>query len=260
MLLSDAIGCCKMKISVVTPTWNEESWLPRLLECLKLMEDVEEIVIADNNSIDNTVNVAKQYGCKVVSGGKPAQARNSGAKIAQNDIIIFIDADTIVSSQVINAVKSHFSDPEVVGVHFNTCPITKDRFILFCYAFLNWYFETLFKIGLTQGVGSFIAVKKSAFEQVNGFNEEIAAAEDIDFYRRLGKTGKVIFDSNNKVFVSARRFHTESPLMFVLKCLIWAPLRLADTNISLIHYKWFSYPQHLAERESGLLEDITSQK
>ena len=245
-----------MKISIVIPTWNEETWLPRLLESLKPIASVDEIIIADNNSIDHTVALAKRYDCKIVQGGKPAQGRNAGGRAAKNDLIIFIDADAIVTPPVIEALEKIFSDPKVIGAHFSIQPITSDKFIIVCYWLMNLYFYTLLKLGVAQGIGGFIAVRKSAFEKVGGFDETLEAAEDTDFHRRLGKVGKVIFEPKHKVLVSARRYSIEKPMTFILKCLVWAPLRLFGIQASLINYRWSIYSDSLLEQEAMLLQGM----
>jgi glycosyltransferase involved in cell wall biosynthesis len=67
-------------VSVVIPTWNEELWLPRLLDQLQCQSTVAEVIVADNASVDNTVRIANDYGCLVVDGGRPGVGRNRGAK------------------------------------------------------------------------------------------------------------------------------------------------------------------------------------
>jgi glycosyltransferase involved in cell wall biosynthesis len=69
-----------MRLSVVIPTWNEQLWLPRLLQSLMAAQNLAEIIVADNASQDATVSIAKAYGCKVVSrewlviGGRRSRA------------------------------------------------------------------------------------------------------------------------------------------------------------------------------------------
>ena len=63
----------KMKLSIIIPTYNEEKYLPELLKSIKEQNfSSYEIIVADNDSNDNTVKIAESYGCKVVSGGLPA--------------------------------------------------------------------------------------------------------------------------------------------------------------------------------------------
>ena len=62
-----------VKLSIIIPTYNEEWYLPKLLDSLdnQTFSDFE-IIVADNHSKDCTVSVAKKHGCRVVKGGLPA--------------------------------------------------------------------------------------------------------------------------------------------------------------------------------------------
>ena len=84
-------------LSIIIPALNEEKYLPLLLKEIKKQNfaDDLEIIVADAGSEDKTVEIAKNYGCKIVQGGLPARGRNEGAKIAQGDIFLFMDADNI---------------------------------------------------------------------------------------------------------------------------------------------------------------------
>src|SRR5215469_1255477 len=86
----------KRRIDVIIPTWNEELWLPRLLNCLKASEIIRSVIVADNGSQDNTRSIADAFGCRLVQGGTPARARNTGALHASTDILLFVDADTVL--------------------------------------------------------------------------------------------------------------------------------------------------------------------
>ena len=83
-------------LSIIIPTLNEENYLPLLLAEIKKQDfDDYEIIVADANSGDDTLRVAKAFGCKVTQGGLPAKGRNEGAKIASGDLLLFIDADAV---------------------------------------------------------------------------------------------------------------------------------------------------------------------
>jgi glycosyltransferase involved in cell wall biosynthesis len=78
------------KISIIIPTKNEETCLPKLLDSIKSQDFPDyEIIIADANSTDKTREIAKSYGCIVVDGGLPAVGRNRGAEVANGEILLF---------------------------------------------------------------------------------------------------------------------------------------------------------------------------
>jgi len=100
-----------MKISVVIPTKNEEKNLPTVLK--ELPKYIEEIIVVDGNSSDDTVKIAKRYGAKVLyeSIGK-GYALRKGMEAANGDIIITMDADCshrcVEIGLLVEAIKSGF--------------------------------------------------------------------------------------------------------------------------------------------------------
>lgn len=244
-------------ISLVIPTWNEERWLPRLLKSALKLNCCSEIIVADNDSSDNTKSIAAKSGCRIVSGGRPARARNSGAAASLGSWILFCDADTILADNVIERLYLHMQRPNVVGIHFRIEPISATRFVNVCYKVMYLYLRLLASVNLVQGVGSFIAVRKDAFVKAGGFNEKISVGEDADFLRRLGKIGVIAFDRKATVFVSARRFSLENPFYFAAKTVFWAVLRLFGSSRSVLGYKWQTYPAEFAIQEQEALGDLS---
>ena len=83
-----------MILSIIIPTYNEEEYLPVLLESIKKQSFKDyEIIVADANSTDRTREIAESYGCIVVDGGLPAAGRNNGAKVATGEYLLFLDSD-----------------------------------------------------------------------------------------------------------------------------------------------------------------------
>lgn len=87
-----------MKVTVVIPAYNEEKYLAGVLEPLKKLEDISQIIVVSDGSTDNTVQVAEKCGVQVIvlsenigKGGAMAVGVNS----AQEEIILFLDGDLI---------------------------------------------------------------------------------------------------------------------------------------------------------------------
>src|SRR5512145_1706554 len=103
-------------ISFVVPAHNEELLLGRTLAAIhdaaRRAERPYEIVVADDASTDRTATVAVEHGARVVPivRRQIAAARNAGAAAAVGDILIFVDADTIVSPEVVAATLAALSD------------------------------------------------------------------------------------------------------------------------------------------------------
>ena len=90
------------RFSLIIPAWNEQAYLPRLLDTVDEARtryrggpDAAEVIVADNDSTDATAVIARDRGCRVVHVAKRriAAARNGGAGIARGEILCFVDAD-----------------------------------------------------------------------------------------------------------------------------------------------------------------------
>ncbi len=84
-----------MSISVVIPAFNEEKYIANVIESVKKGNIANEIIVVDNNSSDNTSDIAKKCGATVVFCGKQGKgyAMEKGLMMATGDVIVFIDGD-----------------------------------------------------------------------------------------------------------------------------------------------------------------------
>ena len=98
-----------MKFSVVINTYNAAKHLRQTLESVK---NVDEIVICDMHSNDETLTIAKEYNCKVVyfeNVGFCEPARNFAIQSACNDWVLVLDADEVATPELINFCSEHIS-------------------------------------------------------------------------------------------------------------------------------------------------------
>lgn len=101
------------KISVVINTYNAELHLRRVLESVK---DFDEIVVCDMESTDHTIEIAKEYGCKIVTfpkaNHKSAEpARTFAIQSASHKWVLVVDADELITSELRQALYQHISKP-----------------------------------------------------------------------------------------------------------------------------------------------------
>jgi cellulose synthase/poly-beta-1,6-N-acetylglucosamine synthase-like glycosyltransferase len=190
-----------------------------------------------------------EMGCAVTLGGIPAIGRNAGARLAKHDYLVFADADVVFPKEVVARALLELQDAGVAAVHFRVDALGGGRFVRLSYSILAGYTRILNRLGIAQGVGSLIAVRKSAFEQIGGFREDLSAGEDADFLRRVGRVGRVIYEESLRVTVSPRRFRVENPVLFGAKTALWGLLRLLDLPLTLISYRWRRYSTAIAERD-----------
>jgi len=179
----------KRKLSIIIPTKNEEKYLPLLLKKLKKQSFQDfEIIVADNDSKDKTVKIAKKFGCKIVKGGLPAIGRNNGANFAKGEILLFLDADNIyIENDFLEKALREFKRRNLGVAGFFVFP--KEGFIdLFLYSF--FYIFAFLTQWFLPHASNAILVKKEIFKKVGGFNEEVLMGEDHYFVRKASKFGK----------------------------------------------------------------------
>lgn len=84
-----------MKISVVIPAYNEEKFIEKVIKAVKKCEKIDEIIVVDNNSSDNTNKIARENGAITVFCKRQGKgyAMEKGIKVATGDIIAFVDGD-----------------------------------------------------------------------------------------------------------------------------------------------------------------------
>lgn len=87
-----------MKVSAIVPAYNEAERIAAVLEPLNAAKRVDEIIVVDDGSTDDTAQVARRYKAKVLllsqNVGK-AEALNRGVQLAKHDILLFLDADLV---------------------------------------------------------------------------------------------------------------------------------------------------------------------
>lgn len=198
-----------MRLSIVIPTLNEERYLPILLQQLKkqTMQDFE-VIIADGGSSDNTLEIARSFGCKIVKGGTPAKGRNEGAKVAKAEILLFMDADNIyLAEDFIERLLKKFEERRLDLASFPIYP-NGNWFDKLAYFLYNLW-TNITQNFLPHATNSLL-IKKSIFEKTGGFDEDVLIAEDHELARRAGKIGKFGFIADvDPMITSARRFEIE---------------------------------------------------
>lgn len=205
-------SCSVEMISVIIPTLEEERYIGKTLASLINFIPEIEIIVVDGGSKDKTVEIARRYTEKVfrITERGISKAKNLGAKYAQGDILVFIDADVAVPDDFLLRVIRIFQNPDIVGATCNIMP-AKPKLFEFIYFFLLNLFirfsikalpKTKFKLGSR---GEFFAVRKKEFLKIGGFNEKIACLEDFDITFRLFEFRKFAFAEDLVVFESMRR-------------------------------------------------------
>lgn len=196
-------------LSIIIPTFNEEKYLPYLLESLKKQTFQDfEIIIADAFSSDRTRVIAQAFGCKIVDGGLPACGRNNGARASQNRLLLFLDADNIyLADDFLEKLISEFQKKDLDICSFPIYP-KGNWFDKIAYSLYNWWVNLVQKFSAY--ASNALLVKKEIFEKINGFDKDIKIGEDHDFAKRAAKVGRFGFLKDiPPIITSDRRFQRE---------------------------------------------------
>jgi glycosyltransferase involved in cell wall biosynthesis len=147
--------------------------------------DVETIVVA-NRCTDATAELARASGALVVEDESRniAAVRNAGAALATGDVLVTMDADSLMAPATFREIDRLLTTGRYVGGGTKVVPERWSAGILATYAMVA---VTMTLTGL--GGGLFWCLR-SDFEAVGGFDETLLLAEDLDFARRLRAYGK----------------------------------------------------------------------
>jgi len=200
-------------ISIIIPTLEEENYIGKTLARLAKFIPEIEIIIVDGSSKDKTIEIAKRYTDKVfrINERGISKAKNIGAKHAQGDILVFIDADVFVSDDFLPRVVKIFQNPDIVAATCKIMPAQPKLLEFIYFSLLNLVIrfsikampKTKFKFG--SGPGGFFAVRKKEFLKFGGFNEKISCLEDVDITFRLFEFRKFEFAEDLVIYESMRR-------------------------------------------------------
>lgn len=219
-----------MKISLIIPTYNRANLIENtLLSALNQTIKVDEIIVVNDGSTDNTKQLLEQYDIKYIfqENQGVSSARNTGIKEAQNDWICFLDSDDIWEpNKIEKQIAFHKLYPHILFSHtdelwrFNEKIIKQKKHQLkpSGYCFKENIPNTL--IG-----ASTVMCHKSIFDAIGLFDEELKACEDYDLWLRiLDKYELGLVDEKliTKIAGHSGQLSFETPLMdsFRVKALL----------------------------------------
>jgi len=203
------------RISVLIPAFNEEQFIAAAIDSVRESFRAAdcasyELIVCDNNSTDQTAAVARTKGATVVFEGhnQISRARNAAAAVARGEWLIFLDADTHLSGELLSATMAALDSLKVCGggsvIHCDA-----DKFGLLPSALLTCW-NTISRV-CRLAAGSYVFCARQAWIDVGGFDERYYAAEELFFSRRVRHWGKqremrFVILTGAPIVTSARKF------------------------------------------------------
>jgi glycosyltransferase involved in cell wall biosynthesis len=180
-------------ISFVIPAYNEEALLGATLEAVRRSADATaapyEVIVVDDGSTDRTAEIARIGGARVVSVNlrQIGAARNAGAKVATGDLLVFVDADTLITPEVLRKAVAAVEGGAVGGGSAARVESNEPRWGPPLIAVASWLMRTA-----GWAAGCFIFVRAEVFRRVGGFDERYFASEEIHLSRAVKKHGRFV--------------------------------------------------------------------
>ncbi len=237
-----------VKISVIIPAFNEERLLRTTLTHINAARAVfapcgfdSELIVCDNNSTDRTAELARAAGARVVFEpvNQIARARNTGAAAATGDWLLFIDADSHPTAELLAAVTEQIQSGKCLAGGSTirlegTYPLAN-----FVTGVWNWKSRSRRWLA-----GSFIFCEAAAFRQLGGFSPELFVGEELDLTTRLQQLAQasgreIVILHRHPLLTSARKvrlYSTWEHLCFLFRV---AMNREATCRNRAACYAWY---------------------
>ncbi len=208
-----------MKFSLIICGYNEESNLDICISsCLaqNYERDQYEVIYVDNNSKDNSLNIAKQYPIKVLSEQKQglSEARNCGIENSVGEILIFLDADLRLDLDYLKNHEKTFISTNVGAGGGKVLPLVQ-----------TWISDYL-GVSLLEGYPRFVkdrfvktypgcnlSIRRDVIKKVGGFKEGLISssgitrfAEDKEMCERIRQNGFLIYYNSSAIVYHKNTF------------------------------------------------------
>ena len=196
-----------MKLSIIIPTLNEVRYLAAAIATVRgraVQGAPFEIIVADCGSQDGTADLATRLGVRVVTKDPPLDSRaaavNAGADRATGDVLLFLDADSIVPRGYDRAIERALRDPHTVGGAFEFA-LDGPEFGLRLVELLN---RVRYRIWPYYYGDQGVFLRTDVFRRLGGYPRR-RIMEASDFCRMLNRKGKLVL-IHRPMKTSPRRF------------------------------------------------------
>ncbi|MCG3121601.1 MAG: hypothetical protein ALAOOOJD_04785 [bacterium] len=177
------------QVSFVIIGRNEEK---QLAACINSLLQInypaaqKEIIFVDNNSTDQSLEIARRFPIKVISlkqqPATPGLARNAGLQAATGDYLHFVDGDMTVDPEWLNAALPAFADERVAAVVGRLREVHPHKSLYNEFFDLGWKTAPVGEISSPGGGGMF---RVAVLRELGGYDDSLFGAEEIDLGYRL---------------------------------------------------------------------------
>jgi len=182
---------------VIIPVKNDLSGIKRMVGCLRQQTVPHELIVVDNGSTDGTWAFLESQGIRRLNcpGLTVGTLRNRGVEISTGIYIAFADSDHEVGPDWLEKGREVLdSEPDIVACGAHYLPPANGTWVQKSWA-IHRLRNTDSKEVEWLASGNLL-VRREKFLEIQGFNESLIAAEDVDLCHRLRvKGGKVFHDS-----------------------------------------------------------------
>ena len=216
-----------------------------------------EVIVADAGSKDQTIEIAKTYGAKVVAGGMPGPGRNRGAEAATGEFLFFFDSDVVLPTDFLEKAITEMDD---LYIDLATCeflPLSELTIDKAVFQLSNLIVKMNQNLN-PRAAGFCIFINRRLFKRIGGFDESVVIAEDHDLVERASKFRPLKFLKSTSLSVSVRRLDKEGRLALLQKYVKVEMHLLTKGSVKddIIEYEFGNFDEAEKSKRKKLLNDI----
>ncbi|HLP75321.1 MAG TPA: glycosyltransferase [Candidatus Paceibacterota bacterium] len=191
-------------ISIIIPAHNEEAYLGATLAALRRQKfPGSEVIVVANGCTDRTEDVAREHCDRLVvlSQKNLGVARNLGARMAGGELLVFLDADTLLEKGALRTISENFTSRHAAGTVKGRPDSSRMAYRLI-YGLKNFVHRSC----IHKGSSGVIICWKKHFIRLGGFKESLEVRENSDLIRRLMQFGRYAYIGRTAAVTSMRRY------------------------------------------------------
>lgn len=184
-------------VTVIIPSYNHSSYIKKCIDSvLSQSYPLIEVIVIDDGSTDDSLEIIRSYGDRIhllqQKGGRQARARNLGMAVARGELVAFLDSDDkYLAGRIESAVNvfRRYPDTDLVWGDFRLIDATGEMT-----KHVKWQQSARdFRLQLIEGnpiCNATVTVRRSALDEIGGFDERVPRACDGLAWYQLAARGK----------------------------------------------------------------------